>query len=99
MNSLPNNSSSDAEQSITLNLPQAARRLGISESLARQLAKRGEFPGAFRLGGRILVHRAIFEDEVARLAHGKSLSVGSDAILKRALTDASVRLDNFITQR
>jgi len=35
-----------------LSVPQAAARLGISKDLAYELARRGELPGAFRLGRR-----------------------------------------------
>jgi excisionase family DNA binding protein len=35
-----------------LSVPQAAERLGISKDLAYELARRGELPGAFRLGRR-----------------------------------------------
>ncbi len=35
-----------------LSVPQAADRLGISKDLAYELARRGELPGAFRLGRR-----------------------------------------------
>jgi excisionase family DNA binding protein len=38
-----------------LSVPQAAKRLGISKDLAYELARRGELPGAFRLGRRWLV--------------------------------------------
>jgi excisionase family DNA binding protein len=62
-----------SEASVTVSLPEAARLLGISESLARQLARRGEFPGAFRLGGRVLVHRQVFAEELERLGRGQPL--------------------------
>jgi len=35
-----------------LSVPQAADQLGISKDLAYELARRGELPGAFRLGRR-----------------------------------------------
>jgi excisionase family DNA binding protein len=38
-----------------LSVPQAAERLGISKDLAYELVRRGELPGAFRLGRRWLV--------------------------------------------
>lgn len=79
-------------QSITITLPEAAALLGISESLARQLARRGEFPGAFKLGGRTLVHRQVFLEEVERRARGQSLAQANpDHLLERALRDAHAR--------
>jgi excisionase family DNA binding protein len=53
---------------LTLTLPQAARQLGVSETLARQLARQGKLPGAFQLGKRWLVHRALFERGIEQLA-------------------------------
>lgn len=41
-----------------MNVPTAAGMLGISRTLAFQLEREGKLPGAFRLGGRILVSRA-----------------------------------------
>ncbi len=35
-----------------VSVPEAARLLGISKDLAYDLARRGELPGAFRLGRR-----------------------------------------------
>jgi predicted DNA-binding transcriptional regulator AlpA len=80
-------------ESVTLSLPEAARLLGISESLARQLARRGEFPGAFRLSGRVLVHRKVFAEEVERLGRGQGLAEDDpDRVLARALGDARARM-------
>ncbi len=45
----------------TLTVEQAAAQLGIGRSLAYELARRGELPGALRLGGRIVVSRAALE--------------------------------------
>ena len=88
MNSRPNN-----EASITMSIPEACALLGISQSLGRQLAGKGEFPGAFKLGGRWLVHRAIFEAELERLARGEPLAErDTDRILARAMADARARL-------
>ncbi len=42
-------------EQLTVNVPTAAWMYGISRTLAFQLAKRGELPGAIRLGGRIVV--------------------------------------------
>jgi predicted DNA-binding transcriptional regulator AlpA len=40
---------------LTVDVPTAARMLGISRTLAFQLAARGELPGALKLGGRTVV--------------------------------------------
>lgn len=45
----------------TLTIEAAAKQLGISRSLAYNLAARGEFPGLIRLGGRIVVSRAALD--------------------------------------
>lgn len=45
----------------TLTVEEAAKLLGIGRSLAYELARRGELPGALRLGGRIIVSRAALE--------------------------------------
>jgi excisionase family DNA binding protein len=71
--------------SITLTLPGAARLLGVSETLARQMARAGRFPGAFQLGRAWRVHRQTFDEEVARLARGLPLEHVEDQILSRAL--------------
>ena len=39
----------------TVDVPEAARILGISRSLAFQLARQGELPGCIRLGNRLVV--------------------------------------------
>jgi predicted DNA-binding transcriptional regulator AlpA len=85
-----------APPSVTLSLPEAAQILGISESLARQLARRGEFPGAFRLSGRVLVHRQIFLEELERLGRGGQLAeTDPDRVLARAMGDARARLSTL----
>jgi len=48
-------------QRLTMNVPAAARLLGISRTLAFQLAARGELPGQLRLGKRIVVSRRALE--------------------------------------
>jgi predicted DNA-binding transcriptional regulator AlpA len=48
-------------QSRTVNVPTAARMLGISRGHAFELARRGELPGAIRLGNRIVVSRSVLE--------------------------------------
>jgi excisionase family DNA binding protein len=44
--------------SLTVSVPEAARLLGISRGGAYELARRGELPGAIRLGGRVVVSRS-----------------------------------------
>jgi excisionase family DNA binding protein len=77
--------------SITLTLPAAARLLGVSETLARQMAREGRFPGAFQLGRVWRVHRQTFDEQVARLARGKALEHDEDEILSRALDEVRFR--------
>jgi excisionase family DNA binding protein len=85
--------------SITMSIPEAAKLLGISESLARQLAREGGFPGAFRLRGRVLVHRQIFLEELERLARGQPLAErDTDKVLARAMGDARARFETFRRQ-
>jgi len=50
--------------SITLTLPAAARLLGVSETLARQMAREGRFPGAF--------NSAVFGEFIDKLSRSKS---------------------------
>jgi hypothetical protein len=84
------------DRSVTLNLGDACRQLNISESLGRQLERRGQFPGAFRLGGRVLVHRQIFLEELERLGRGQPLDERDpDKLLARAMGDAHARLVAF----
>ena len=48
---------------LTLSIKEAAAMLGISKNLAYDLAKRGELPGAIKLGQkRIVVSRMMFEN-------------------------------------
>lgn len=42
------------EQKLTLSIPEAAKRLGISDTSMRQLARTAGFP-AFNIGSRILI--------------------------------------------
>jgi hypothetical protein len=77
--------------SITMTLPAAARELGIGETKARQMAKAGEFPGAFKLRGTWLVHRVVFAEQVERLARGLALDQESDQIVERAVRVVSRR--------
>jgi hypothetical protein len=83
----------DEALSVTMSLPEASRVLGISESLGRQLARRGEFSSAFKLSGRFLVHRQVFLEELERLGRGQPLAAdNSDRILAPAMGDAQARL-------
>lgn len=50
------------KDSMTMNVNEAARSLGIGRNLAYDLAKQGKLPGALRLGRRIVVSRKIIED-------------------------------------
>ncbi len=77
--------------SITLTLPAAAQLLGVSETLARQMAREGRFPGAFQLGRVWRVHRQTFDEQVARLARGQPVEHEEDRILGRALDEARFR--------
>lgn len=77
--------------SITLTLPAAAQLLGISETLARQMAREGRFPGAFQLGRVWRVHRETFQQQVARLARGQPPDHLEDRVLTRALDESRFR--------
>ena len=82
--------------SITLTLPAAAQLLGVSETLARQMAREGRFPGAFQLGRAWRVHRQTFDEQVARLARGQALEHDQDRILSRAFDDVRFRQSSSI---
>jgi len=45
----------------TFSIGEAATLLGIGRSLAYELARRGELPGARRLGHRLVVSRKVLE--------------------------------------
>jgi excisionase family DNA binding protein len=47
-------------ESLTMTVEAAAELAGISRSLAYQLARRGDLPGALRLGRRFVVSRRVF---------------------------------------
>ena len=49
---------------LTVDVPTAAKLLGISQSHAFALAARGELPGAMRLGARVVVSRRVLEQAV-----------------------------------
>lgn len=42
----------ESNEKLTLTIPEAARRLGISRNLAYDIARRGELPGLIRLAGK-----------------------------------------------
>lgn len=63
-----------SEASLTLTVPEVARRLGISRGLAYQLARRGELP-VLRLGKRLVIPRKAF-DRLLEQA-GQEAAVGS----------------------
>ncbi|HUV45183.1 MAG TPA: helix-turn-helix domain-containing protein [Dehalococcoidales bacterium] len=45
----------ESNEKLTLTIPEAARRLGISRNLAYDIARRGELPGLIRLGRKRMV--------------------------------------------
>ena len=48
-------------ETATMKVEEAARFLGIGRQTAYELARRGELPGARRLGGRIVVSKRALE--------------------------------------
>ena len=56
----------------TMSVRSAAQMLGIGKGLAYDLARRGELPGAMRLGGRIVVSCKVIEADLA----GKAQNTG-----------------------
>jgi len=48
-------------EAATVSVSQAAELLGIGRNLAYELARRGELPGALRLGRRIVVSKKALE--------------------------------------
>jgi excisionase family DNA binding protein len=63
---------------LTISVEEAARLLGISRGLAYDLARRGELPGAVRLGEkRIVVSRAALE---AHLAGGPTMAARQSSL-------------------
>jgi hypothetical protein len=82
-----------APEPITWSIPFASAMWGVSETTGRDLARRGLFPGAFKVPGtrRWLVHVATFHDDIARLARGLPIERGPDRILIRALDEGRLR--------
>lgn len=60
---------------LTISVPEAAARLGISKPAAYELARRADFP-AFTVGKRILVHEGQFEAWVKRQAEHRTEVAG-----------------------
>lgn len=50
------------EETATISVPAAGRRLGIGRSLAYSLARDGSLPGVISLGHRLLVSRVQLEN-------------------------------------
>jgi excisionase family DNA binding protein len=76
-----------------MTIAEASAALGISVWLGRRLAKQGQLPGAFPIGGVWRVHRATFHAELERLAAGQPASApGPDEVLERALGDVRMQL-------
>lgn len=57
-------------EKLTISVPEAARRLGISKPSAYILARRDDFP-SFRIGERIVVYEAGLEEWVKKQAEQK----------------------------
>ena len=57
-------------EKLTISVPEAARRLGISKPSAYALARRADFP-AFHIGERIVVYEAGLEEWVRNQAERK----------------------------
>lgn len=47
----------------TMTVPEAAKILGISKNRAYLAARNNQLPGAFRVGGRVLVAKKLFEEK------------------------------------
>ena len=64
-------------EAATVSVGQAAELLGIGRNLACELARRGELPGALRLGRRIVVSRKALD---AFLDGGRTGHANTDEI-------------------
>jgi excisionase family DNA binding protein len=53
----------EADSPVTLTIPQAAKRLGVTRNSAYQAARRGEIP-TIKIGKRILVPVAALEKKL-----------------------------------
>jgi excisionase family DNA binding protein len=47
---------------VGMSVMEAAVEAGVSESTLYALANQGKLPGARRVGKRIIIHRAVFEE-------------------------------------
>jgi excisionase family DNA binding protein len=56
------------EDRVSDSVPHAAKILGVSRKHAYRLAADGKLPGAYRMGGRILVHIPTLLREIEALA-------------------------------
>ena len=65
----------EREERVTLTIPEAAQRLGISRNSAYEAARRGVVP-TLRIGRRLLVPKAALE----RLLAGAGKSRGGEAV-------------------
>ncbi len=64
-------SSTTAERQ-TMTVTEAAETLGISRANAYALAKRGELPGAIRLGGRVVVSKTALARAIDASSDGRT---------------------------
>jgi excisionase family DNA binding protein len=48
-------------QALVITVPEAAEMLGVSRGHGYELARKGELPGAIKLGGRTVVSRQVLE--------------------------------------
>jgi excisionase family DNA binding protein len=52
----------------SISIPELARRNSVSKAHLYRLAARGQLPGAYRMGRRVLVHLETFERETEAMA-------------------------------
>jgi excisionase family DNA binding protein len=50
------------KQPVAMSIAEAAEQAGVSTATLYSLANQGRLPGARRLGKRIVIHRATFEE-------------------------------------
>jgi predicted DNA-binding transcriptional regulator AlpA len=53
-----------AAERLTICLEEACQILGVGRTLGYELARRGEFPGCLRLGGRYVVSRPMLHQHL-----------------------------------
>jgi predicted DNA-binding transcriptional regulator AlpA len=56
----------NTDEPVTISLAAGCRRFGITPHTAMKLMDDGEFPRAFKLGGKRLLPRRAFEDWMAQ---------------------------------